>query len=853
MAFLLILVPVVTVGAASSLKLYYDKKNVTYTDKQVKYVINGKTISKAKYPGIIISGTSLAPAKDIFTNKLIGGKYSYSSKTGKITIKKDYTTVVMTIGSTKATVDGKSYTMSIAPRTVKFGSTGVTKVMVPARFVFESLGYSYNYTSSNATATVKAPTVKPLNLYYDKKWSTYLGTQGKVTVDGEAVSVTSMPSIILDKTTLVQAKKVFTSAGIDAEYQYNKDKKQVILTKDDTIVLLTVDSKTATVNGKNKTMGTAVKIIKNKSNGNSYVMVPGSDVAGYLGFNYSWNSSTATSVITSKPVITEPEEPEVPETPDETQNNYLSFNLVEPFLAEFNGIAKITHSDLSSSASNINQILSIENDGTEYKNREVYKITADQPFSLVRSSYADDKTISLEVNKTVISEQTLYMGKNLVNTVNVGYNSGEYKANIKFDLNTAKASYETSLSEDKKTIFVIVYNNYIETIDLSHNNSTDSVTIKSLYNSNATVSDDGDHIYIDIPNTVNSIGEQNEIISNGYCISSIQVVENGKNVRITIGKTENSEYEYVVKDNSITVTLTGDNQENNNNLDYSLKIEKPSDVTFNNIKHEDLYYKKQFKIILPGDYVSFYEENPIKVTNSIITNVQVSLKNNGNTEILVTTNKLQGYKLINNGEDFTVLVDDPTAIYKNIVVLDAGHGGTDTGAIANKVNEKDLNYTILNEYAAKYFNASNSEVKAYWVRYNDTKIDLYERAAFAKSVGADLFVSLHMNSATATASGTEVFYSSVNKSEMNGLTGYKLAKLICDNLTSSLDMKNRGAKDSKFVVCKSNTVPAVLIELGFISNKSDFEKLTDPEFQDEAASVIYNSVCQAFALYPTGR
>jgi N-acetylmuramoyl-L-alanine amidase len=134
-------------------------------------------------------------------------------------------------------------------------------------------------------------------------------------------------------------------------------------------------------------------------------------------------------------------------------------------------------------------------------------------------------------------------------------------------------------------------------------------------------------------------------------------------------------------------------------------------------------------------------------------------------------------------------------------------------------------------------------------------ISLADRAAYAEKIGADLFVSLHMNANTnASIYGTEIYYSNDNnKMNSAGLNSEMLAKFFVDSLSSSLGTKNRGTRAAKYTVVHRNTVPAILIELGFMSNKSDFDKISNPEFQHKAAMAIYETLLQIFELYPTGR
>lgn len=280
----------------------------------------------------------------------------------------------------------------------------------------------------------------------------------------------------------------------------------------------------------------------------------------------------------------------------------------------------------------------------------------------------------------------------------------------------------------------------------------------------------------------------------------------------------------------------------------------PKAVSATAVKDTDQYWNKKFVITINGDCRAYLKEHPVNIRDKVVTKYAVTLNASGNTKITFTTSKLQGYKV--NVKDDVVWIDvgDPKDIYQNIVVLDCGHGGYDSGAIGGTAKEKDLNYTILYTYAKTYFNKATSNVKAYWTRHDDTFISLTDRAAYAKSIGADLFISLHMNSASATAKGTEVFYSTSNNSTLkNGLNSKTMASTFLKNLVSVMGTTNRGVKTANYVVIYKNTVPSILIELGFISNSSDRAKLTNATYQKKAAKSIYDTTEDIFKKYPTGR
>ncbi len=172
-----------------------------------------------------------------------------------------------------------------------------------------------------------------------------------------------------------------------------------------------------------------------------------------------------------------------------------------------------------------------------------------------------------------------------------------------------------------------------------------------------------------------------------------------------------------------------------------------------------------------------------------------------------------------------------------VVVLDAGHGGYDSGAVGNGLYEKNLNLKI-----AKYCKTELEKyagVKVYMTRSTDHFVGLDERVSYARGCKADVFVSLHINSAAnSAASGAEVYYPNYNYSPSIGEQGRKLAGEIQKNLVS-LGLSNRGTKiresesgtrypdgslaDYYAVIrgSKQSGFPGIIVEHAYISSASD--------------------------------
>ena len=196
-----------------------------------------------------------------------------------------------------------------------------------------------------------------------------------------------------------------------------------------------------------------------------------------------------------------------------------------------------------------------------------------------------------------------------------------------------------------------------------------------------------------------------------------------------------------------------------------------------------------------------------------------------------------------------------------VIVIDPGHNfGGDDGAYATSngvtYSERDLNMQIALKLKLKL------EAQGYKVIMTRNESDretasvtesLTNRVNIANNASADLFVSLHHNSASEAASGVEVYYSSRAQDDSFGgaysdsrlSTSMNLASSIASSITNSTGAINRGAKDGNLFVLRNTTMPAVLIECGFISNPDEAQKCADSHYQDIAADAIANAIASA--------
>ena len=218
------------------------------------------------------------------------------------------------------------------------------------------------------------------------------------------------------------------------------------------------------------------------------------------------------------------------------------------------------------------------------------------------------------------------------------------------------------------------------------------------------------------------------------------------------------------------------------------------------------------------------------------------------------------------------------------VVLDAGHGGNDAGAVGSFSKEKNINlrYTLL---VGDMIKKNIPDAKVIYTRDKDVFVNLNERARIANKNKADLFISIHTNSSkNSSANGMETFTLGVSKSkenmevamlensvikyeedyetkyegfDPNSVDSYIMfefmkdqytdrsitcADLIQKGIIKASKRNDRGVRQAGFLVLRATTMPSVLVELGFISNKEEEKFLNNNDNQVKMATAIFNAI-----------
>ena len=214
---------------------------------------------------------------------------------------------------------------------------------------------------------------------------------------------------------------------------------------------------------------------------------------------------------------------------------------------------------------------------------------------------------------------------------------------------------------------------------------------------------------------------------------------------------------------------------------------------------------------------------------------------------------------------------DPYAKPVGLVVIDPGHGGHDPGGIGNGLQEKDI---VLDISLMLREELQKRGLDVRMTRTDDSFVELADRCSFAAGLGYGLdesavFVSIHANSfPVETASGFEVFTNNRGKvtnvlgSGCHPYYGFRFASLtnkeisafrwddsrqLCESVVGSISaalphMRNRGGKEDDLYVLNCTPMPAILVEVGFVSNAEDARSLGSAEFQRRMAAAIADGI-----------
>lgn len=666
---------------------------------------------------------------------------------------------------------------------------------------------SFSFTFANKFSELKE--IELLDAYDN---STDFYTVVNLIVDGDDVFA-DVPAIIKDGRTLVPIS--FITAKIGAKIAWDGDKMQVTIEHNGKNIVLTIDSNQAVVDGKIYDLPSGVPAKLMAYEGNYRTMVPVKFITDHLGYDIDWMDKTKT-VFINKPEQT------LSAVRYDDSGTYpeLRFKVTgEVVMTSFSVDGKSVGGEDA-------LVLDFHNTKLDLTNPPKYG-----------KFYIND--MIQEIFDIEIVQDTTNTN-NTKAIVGLGYyRNGE----VRYDANTGE--------------MVVQLINSVNYVDVEKVNTATSVVIDTTENPAYNVERLSDRVIVDIIHS--------------------KLVEDGKTLDINEGGIKTVTYSQIDQDDTydagtrytrVTVKLDDDTSINNVFVDnagskvyvyvqdsaigtysYTKNIENATSefvLDLNSVGSYPVAHNTSTNTVsmtVPTGDVDLTPgedkrddgviDTIIVTENTSNATYDISIKLAENTVYTAQTANTQSFKIAFSN---VVLKD---SIYKDkLIVIDAGHGGHDPGASHAANLEKNIALEASLQLKKKLENAG---FKVYMTRERDNYVKLYDRAGIANQLNADLFISVHINAArSTTAQGIETLYAPDSSRNNKAF-----ADAVQSELIRATGAVNRGVvARPELVVIRETEMDAILLELGFISNPSDEQKLLTSSYIETCAEAVLKGVIE---------
>lgn len=326
----------------------------------------------------------------------------------------------------------------------------------------------------------------------------------------------------------------------------------------------------------------------------------------------------------------------------------------------------------------------------------------------------------------------------------------------------------------------------------------------------------------------------------GYCWQKVVIIENiaGDQVRTDDGEAS-SQQGVQQKENRLTM------QEDKTATNY-LCVPLSSELKAEQVRIENHYMDCEIWIYITAAPDNFYEGNAL--TGNLEKVVGGSFEEREKETILklVLDGIYECKTILERGYLFLEFML-PGEIFDKIVVIDAGHGGSDTGFQYNDTEEKELTLDIVKRLMTQM---DNTDVKVYYTRTEDKAISDERRAWLANEVKADMLISIHadMNEDDLMEYGTTTLYNETFF--IPGFGSIELADMLEREVVTAISGKAIGlhAAGEKESVVSQAEVPAAMIKLGFLTNRQEAILLEREDYRDKIVTGIYNAIMKAYEV-----
>ncbi|MCR5205094.1 MAG: N-acetylmuramoyl-L-alanine amidase [Lachnospiraceae bacterium] len=713
-------------------------------------------------------------------------------------------------------------------------------------------------------ANTKAETKFRYKDYALGKYVTYYGTIPSYEIEGNAVDLSEQPSLLSERGIAYASAKALFKDNLGASVTYSKSKKRLTIKYKGHVLRMYVGETRAELDGMEIETPSAPFRIKYKKSKIIATMVPTRFVAETLKMEYEWNAETST------------------------------VSIRVPFYYEKNGEyirymgtkGKITFEgeniELYDVPSIIIEDTALINSGSDLFETAGVDFSYDEDEGIINLSYGDNSLVYCVdsrivyinglLNRCAVAPSLFYIEDK---DEDVLYLPGRFTMeNLGFVYvwNSETGTSEVSVYKPEEETEIETEDENEKAADTDSDKETDAENDNESVKENnegESSSDDGNSDVTDVQQENNNTEENNkeenttennteENNSEGNNSEGNTSEENTDPTGNVSDSGEDDEGEItdpepvVLAKELVNVYNTTEGYKffvDRDNCVQTLKLPIPSGITSSDIEMRETLLDCMTDLVIKGNYSEFYREAEVMNTGEAILQIQVYYDpNTDETIIRLLSDIVLGCGLYDNEDGFIdVRMDFVKNIYKKVIVLDAGHGAHDPGAQAEGYDECDLNLKIVLNCRELF---KDTDIKVYYTRIDNTFLSLYDRADFAELVGADMFIAVHHNSSYYTdVTGTSVYYGDKDTyTSLNGLTSEKLAWKMLESLTEDLETKvfATGVINKNFVVVRDSKAPAVLLEIGFMSNHDELSRMVTDKFSKKAAKAIYKTVLSIY-------
>jgi len=293
-------------------------------------------------------------------------------------------------------------------------------------------------------------------------------------------------------------------------------------------------------------------------------------------------------------------------------------------------------------------------------------------------------------------------------------------------------------------------------------------------------------------------------------------------------------------------------------VNQELRIARTFDMDIHFIQHIDDYLRYQYTLVLPPT-ADVLGRGELTILDGLINSVKISRENNGDVHLTFNTARVLSFSVHETPEEFVIQAHLPRDISPFVVVLDPGHGGGDPGAnpavIYGTLLERDL--VLIVSHMVMQLLENHPYISVFMTRTDNTAVTLARRTEFANELGADLFISVHANSAVIgrtlnrnpNAHGIETWYNlgALEMAEGRAFDSRRLAEIMQRNKIQRTGAADRGTRyGANLVVLRETHMPSVLLELGFLTNAEETRLLESTAYQWLLAQAIHDGIIEAF-------